>query len=160
MIARCDGHNTQHQGYTLMESCGLCRRPVHIRVYCQGCQQTAGRSSRVRGPERAPHLNLKVASHGSNVQHWIGKAIREGKNRHSQDEKRSRTRHIKSPNPGPRGHGYSIRRKKDHTTKQKRTKDWQMNLATMSSQCSICNKKKGNCHLPAHLTPTPSCLEC
>ena len=30
----------------------------------------------------------------------------------------------------------------------------------MSSQCPICNKKKGNCHFPAHLTPTPPCLEC
>ena len=35
-----------------------------------------------------------------------------------------------------------------------------MNLATMKSQCPICNKKKGTCHVPTHATPTPPCLEC
>jgi len=42
---------------------------------------------------------------------------------------------------------------------KKGQEDWQMNLATMRSQCPICNKKKGNCHFPTHLTPTPPCLE-
>ena len=39
---------------------------------------------------------------------------------------------------------------------KKGQEDWQMNLATMKSQCPICNKKKGTCHV----TPTPPCLEC
>ena len=77
----------------------------HIRVYCQGRQQISGRGSRVRGLERAPHLNPEVASHGSNARHWIGKAIREGKNRHSREEKISMTGHLEFPNPCPRGHG-------------------------------------------------------
>jgi len=38
--------------------------------------------------------------------------------------------------------------------------DWQMSLATMSRQCPIYNKKKGNCHFPTHLKLTPPCLEC
>jgi len=33
---------------------------------------------------------------------------------------------------------------------------WRINLAAMSRQCPICNKKKGNCHF--HLNPP--CLEC
>jgi len=38
--------------------------------------------------------------------------------------------------------------------------DWQTNLATMSRQCPICNKKKGKCHFPTQLHLNPPCLEC
>ena len=37
---------------------------------------------------------------------------------------------------------------------------WRINLATMSRQCPICNKKKGNCHFPTLLHLNPPCLEC
>jgi len=52
--------------------------------------------------------------------------------------------------------------KEDETaqTSKKRQEDWKMNLATMKSQCPICNKKKGSCHVPTHVNPTPPCLEC
>jgi len=50
----------------------------------------------------------------------------------------------------------------DNTT-QLSTKDqtaWKMNLAAMSRQCPICNKKKENCHFPTQLHLNPPCLEC
>jgi len=37
---------------------------------------------------------------------------------------------------------------------------WCINLAAMSRQCPICNKKKGNCHFPTQLHLNPPCLEC
>ena len=37
---------------------------------------------------------------------------------------------------------------------------WRANLAKMSRQCPICNKKKGNCHFPTQLHLNPPCLEC
>jgi len=37
---------------------------------------------------------------------------------------------------------------------------WRINLAAMSRQCPICNKKKGNCHFPTQLHLNPPCLEC
>jgi len=36
---------------------------------------------------------------------------------------------------------------------------WRINLAAMSRQCPICNKKKGNCHFPTQLHLNPPCLE-
>jgi hypothetical protein len=32
---------------------------------------------------------------------------------------------------------------------------WRINLAAMSRQCPICNKKKGNCHFPTQLHLNP-----
>ena len=106
------------------------------------------------------HLNSEVTSHGSNVRHWIGKAIREGKNRHSREEKISMTGHLEFPNPCPRGHGWSIKRRKHHTTKQKRTRRLEDEPRNNEQSMSHMQQKKGNCHFPAHLTPTPPCLEC
>jgi len=37
---------------------------------------------------------------------------------------------------------------------------WRTNLATMSRQCPICNKKKGNCDFPTQLHLYPQCLKC
>jgi len=37
---------------------------------------------------------------------------------------------------------------------------WQMNLAAMSRQCPICNKKKGCCHFLTQLHINLPCLEC
>jgi len=50
----------------------------------------------------------------------------------------------------------------DHTTQlnTKRQEAWRINLAAMSRQCPICNKKKGNCHFPTQLHLNPPCLEC
>jgi len=44
-------------------------------------------------------------------------------------------------------------------TSKKGQEDWQMNLATMKSQCPICNKKKETCHVPTRITATLLCLE-
>jgi len=50
----------------------------------------------------------------------------------------------------------------DNTTQPstKSQEAWKTNLAAMSRQCPICNKKKGNCHFPAQLDLNPPCLEC
>jgi len=50
----------------------------------------------------------------------------------------------------------------DNTTQLsiKSQETWKTNLATMSRQCPICNKKKGNCHFPTQLHLNPPCLEC
>jgi len=37
---------------------------------------------------------------------------------------------------------------------------WRINLAAMSRQCPICNKKKGNCHFPPQFHLNPPYLEC
>jgi len=50
----------------------------------------------------------------------------------------------------------------DHTLQlsTKGQEGWQINLAMMSRQCPICNKKNGNCHFPTQLHLNPPCLEC
>ena len=53
---------------------------------------------------------------------WVGEEIREGENRYSQEEKRGWTGHPEPSNPSPRGHGRSIRRRKQGTSQQKRTR--------------------------------------
>jgi len=50
----------------------------------------------------------------------------------------------------------------DNTAKlsTKGQETWRFNLTTMYRQCSVCNKKKGNCHFPTQLHLNPACLEC
>ena len=50
----------------------------------------------------------------------------------------------------------------DNTTqlRPKSQEAWKMNLAAMSRQCPICNKKKGNCHIPTQLPSAVTSIVC
>jgi len=125
-------------------------------MYCQGHQQTAGMVHEFEDWSGLRISTLKGAMYGTGSERRSKRAKTDTAKRKS--EARPDISHSQIQALGAMDEALD----EENTTQlsKKEQEDWQMNLVMMSSQCPICNKKKGNCHFPTHLTPTPPCLEC